>query len=475
MSNKCIAKIKLNNIEKIELYVNSNHKTMSAIKKATGADYIMNAGFFNGNWTPVPLLKANGKMLSSTPWTDWGFGWNTNDIVMASDYKSYQNFITGVCLANPWDGTNMKLTYRAEVGGIRGRSAVGLTNDSLVMFCTKDGSSYSMTPEKLRTEMIGLGCSKIVMFDGGGSSQAVFLNDTITSSRIVHNFFLVYLKKKDQPTTSNGNTTIKDTELRKKYVEMAESYLGVKQGSARHKEIVDTYNKITPLPSNYKLKTTDAWCAGFTSAIAQMCGIIDIFPAECSCSRMINRAKGMGIWVENDAYKPNAGDLIMYNWSDNGVGDDTGAPNHVGIVVSVSGNTIKVIEGNKSKAVGYRNIAINGRYIRGFVTPKFSKSVSTSTNVPSVSTGTSSGGRVTKVVSAQYFDKNMAKTYVVKSNASTLNIRKGPGTSYDVIKAVSKGTKLKNYGYYSKNGSKIWLYIQAPDGTVGYVSKDYVS
>lgn len=32
----------------------------------------------------------------------------------------------------------------------------------------------------------------------------------------------------------------------------------------------------------------------------------------------------------------------------------------------------KVIEGNKSNAVGYRDIAVNGKYIRGFVTPKYS-------------------------------------------------------------------------------------------------------
>lgn len=216
MSNKCIAKIKLSDIAKLELYVNSGHKTIAQIKQATGADYIMNAGFFNWNWTPVPLLKVNGKMLSSTPWSDWGFGWNTNDIVMTSDYKSYQNFISGICLANPMDGTNMQLKYNSDVGGSRGRSAVGLTNDSLVMLCTKDGSSYNMTPEQVRTEMLGYGCKKIVMFDGGGSSSCDFLGDTVTTSRIVYDLILVYLKKSASPT---GDATIKaiQSELNAKY------------------------------------------------------------------------------------------------------------------------------------------------------------------------------------------------------------------------------------------------------------------
>lgn len=33
---------------------------------------------------------------------------------------------------------------------------------------------------------------------------------------------------------------------------------------------------------------------------------------------------------------------------------------------------IGAIEGNKSNAVGYRELAVNGKYIRGFVTPKYS-------------------------------------------------------------------------------------------------------
>lgn len=82
--------------------------------------------------------------------------------------------------------------------------------------------------------------------------------------------------------------------------------------------------------------------------------------------------KNMGIWVENDAYTPSAGDMILYDWDDNGVGDNTGSADHIGIVVSVSGGVIKVIEGNKSNAVGYRELAVNGKYIRGFVTPKYS-------------------------------------------------------------------------------------------------------
>ena len=40
-------------------------------------------------------------------------------------------------------------------------------------------------------------------------------------------------------------------------------------------------------------------------------------------------------------------------------------------MAACDGKTITVIEGNKSDAVGYREIAVNGRYIRGFGLPDY--------------------------------------------------------------------------------------------------------
>ena len=172
-----------------------------------------------------------------------------------------------------------------------------------------------------------------------------------------------------------------ENELRKKFVNKAISYVGVREGSLGHKGIVDTYNKIVPLPVNYKVKYTDAWCATFVSFIAKECGLLDIIPAECSCPRQIALWQKLGRWIENDAYIPNVGDVIYYSFSDNGSGDCKKVSDHVGIVVSVSGNDIKVVEGNKSDAVGYRTIAVNGKFLRGFGLPNFaSKATSTSSS-----------------------------------------------------------------------------------------------
>ena len=61
-----------------------------------------------------------------------------------------------------------KLTYNADVGGRRGRVAVGLTKDTWITYGASDGSSGAMTPEELRDYMAGQGCQFAVMMDGGG-------------------------------------------------------------------------------------------------------------------------------------------------------------------------------------------------------------------------------------------------------------------------------------------------------------------
>ncbi|MBR5199299.1 MAG: peptidoglycan-binding protein, partial [Bacteroidales bacterium] len=154
-------------------------------------------------------------------------------------------------------------------------------------------------------------------------------------------------------------------------VKQMQAWIGLKESDGSHKKIIDIYNTIKPLPVGYKLKYTDAWCAGAVSAAAQACNATDIVPAECSCPRMITKAKNMGIWVETDAHKPEPGDIIMYDWDDSGKGDNLGSPEHVGIVEKISGSTITVIEGNYSNSVKRRSLQVNGRYIRGYIVPKY--------------------------------------------------------------------------------------------------------
>lgn len=156
-----------------------------------------------------------------------------------------------------------------------------------------------------------------------------------------------------------------------KIVELAQSWIGKKESDGSHKTIIDIYNGHTPRARGYKVKYTDAWCATTISALAIKLGYTDIIPTECGCGQMIELFKKIGSWVENDAYTPKAGDIIFYDWQDSGKGDNTGWSDHVGVVEKVSNGIITIIEGNKNDGVERRTIAVNGKTIRGYGTPKY--------------------------------------------------------------------------------------------------------
>jgi hypothetical protein len=154
-------------------------------------------------------------------------------------------------------------------------------------------------------------------------------------------------------------------------ISAAESWLGVGEADGSHIAVLDVYNSHEPLAQGYEVKYTDEWCATFVSAIAISYGITDIIPTECGCQRQIALFQSMGVWVENDDYKPYPGDIIYYCREDSGQGDCTGWSDHVGIVVGTAGPFMKVIEGNYNDAVAYRYLPLDSSGIRGFAVPDF--------------------------------------------------------------------------------------------------------
>lgn len=163
-------------------------------------------------------------------------------------------------------------------------------------------------------------------------------------------------------------------DLRNKVINCALGFVGVNEADGTHKRIIDTYNKINPLPRGYHMKYSDPWCAAFVSAVAKLAGTLDIMPPECSCDAMIEKYKAAGRWIERDDYAAKPGDVIFYDWQDSGEGDDTGSADHVGIITAATHDGFDVVEGNYSDAVKIRHIARNGRYIRGFGIPDYGES-----------------------------------------------------------------------------------------------------
>lgn len=225
-----------------------------------------------------------------------------------------------------------------------------------------------------------------------------------------------------------------------KILNVARSWINCKESNGSHKQIIDVYNSYTPLPRNYKVKYTDSWCMTFISACFIKAGLAALCPLECSCGNAITKAKEMGIWQENGDIIPNVGDLIMYDWD-----KKDGWPEHVGIVESVSGSTITVIEGNKSDSVSRRVINVGDATIRGYVLVKYD--------------GTS------PVVQPSTPVQNTGVNYKVKVNTpSGVNCRTEPNTGGAKITAYANGTVLNVTK--ENNG---WLYVN----NTGWVCGEY--
>ena len=160
-----------------------------------------------------------------------------------------------------------------------------------------------------------------------------------------------------------------ELELRGLAALTAAKWLDTKEGSEDHKVILAIYNSIRPLPRDYAMTKSDDWCAAFVSAAAVEAGLGERYPLECSCSKIIEKAKQMNIWQERDDHVPKMGDWVLYNWQSSAAGDDSGAPDHVGMVIGVESGKILAVEGNFDNAVKQRRFPVNWERIRGFVCP----------------------------------------------------------------------------------------------------------
>ena len=153
-------------------------------------------------------------------------------------------------------------------------------------------------------------------------------------------------------------------------------YLGITEGSAEHLQILKDYNTLANtkggLPRGHKAVESDDWCAIFAAGQAHALGLTDAYPMECSCSKIIEIAKKMGIWVESDSYIPTPGDWVLYAWKGLEGQENTLAPNHIGTIYHSDGEIMLAVEGNKGDTVATRALTVGDKRIRGFVHPDLS-------------------------------------------------------------------------------------------------------
>ena len=147
-------------------------------------------------------------------------------------------------------------------------------------------------------------------------------------------------------------------------IETARSYLGTTEGSAKHKEIIDLYNKAR-YSDAYQMTMNDPWCCAFVVAVFEKCGMADIIPCYAACDQMISIFTKWGRYYSRRVRSVRPGDIIFYNWNGDLSSD------HVGIVVQNRFGELSVIEGNKSDTVAYRSIKSLDSCVLGYGVPNY--------------------------------------------------------------------------------------------------------
>ena len=108
------------------------------------------------------------------------------------------------------------------------------------------------------------------------------------------------------------------------------------------------------------------WCACFASWCADQCGYLEsgIIPKFSLCSDGVDWFKGRGQWQDKN-YEPQAGDLIFFDWGNDGSID------HVGIVEKCENGTVYTVEGNSGDACKQQSYSVGSGSIYGYGLPSY--------------------------------------------------------------------------------------------------------
>lgn len=261
-----------------------------------------------------------------------------------------------------------------------------------------------------------------------------------------------------------------ENQLRQKVADTINAWVGATKGSAKHLDILAVYNGHKPLARGYKMQVKDAYCAATVSAAYIRAGIAKYTGTECGVEKYTLVAKSKGIWTENDAHTPKIGDACVYDWDDSGKGDCTGAGDHIGIVTKMGGGTFVVTEGNMSGGkVSKRTMAINGKYIRGFITPDFAAIARDLT--PAAGSGTATTATSHTVVAGDTLGKIAARYGTTVADLAAINEISNPnlirvGQVIHLTAAAAATAKLAKLGVI--NSPDYWARAAA-SGKVKYL------
>lgn len=181
----------------------------SRMKKFRGRapDFFFNAELFdNKTRKPTSDVVADGKIHKLTETYGIAFPNNTKAVFSYKNNVGAKDYVG----AYPVLVRNGKLETSVPAGtsGSRGRTAIGVDNNSLYIALIPDGAN-DLTLSQLRTEFIKCGADNAINLDGGGSTQFYAPNGNCYTGRLVRGFIAVWLKKTpvSKPTTTTKPAT----------------------------------------------------------------------------------------------------------------------------------------------------------------------------------------------------------------------------------------------------------------------------
>lgn len=464
-------------------------------------------------------LKAESNMRANNLQNTYSkkFGMTDEQYTEAVDNGKYTNFVKdsagyGLAQWTYWSRKDKLLKYAKAYG-----TSIGDENMQIEFMLGELVASYPTVLNALKNAKSVREASDVVLTKyerPADQSESVKIKRTSYGEE----FYKQFVKNAEGKEGA-------DMKTRSTVVNLANSWLGKNEADGSFKSIIDIYNTLpsSKLPRGTRMLYSWEWCACTWSAIAVKLDYLDIMPIEISCYYIIERAKKMGIWIENENRVPKLAEAVLYDWGDKASNykttDNKGGADHIGVVVEVNEDAgyFVVVEGNYSQAVKKRTLSINGRYIRGFISPKYdddgvvqkpaetgNKSIETlAREVIAGSWGTGSArkqkleaagynykkvqDRVNEILNgkasnpvavtptanksvtatdyATKYDKTIAGTY---KTATALHMRHGAGTNKKSMVVIPKNVEVKCYGYYSIfNGAK-WYYIQVKLDGVKY-------
>lgn len=233
-----------------------------------------------------------------------------------------------------------------------------------------------------------------------------------------------------------------------------------------------------------------AWCAIYVTVIARLCGVgTDIVPNFADCDAGVRWFKEHGRWENSQSqggnYVPKRDDIVFYS-SKHTQKDST----HVGYAAEVINGTLKVIEGNRDDAVGYRTISLSDPYIIGYgrvadyigsnaadddysdlpsytvrsgnTLSEIAKAMGVSTSELASYNGISDPnkihvGQVIKNPKKSHDSGSWKATGTATCTGNDVNVRSGPGIGYASYGQLDKGNRFEVDG--QKSGS--WVRVKA--------------